>query len=161
MTVPATPQPPLDVPTFRSYFTAFGDAAVYPDATVQWWLDQGAVLLDPELWCDIYQLGQGLWAAHELAKFQMATLAGANNPSGIGGIVQSKAVNGVSVSYDTSIGTEDGAGQYNLTIYGRQFYHRVKLIGMGPIQIGAASCPPPGSGGAWVGPPPWPGWFSS
>ena len=151
----SNPLPPLTPDQFRTPFPPFADATVYSDALIQAWLDLAPC--DPYVWCDRYQLGMGLWTAHELTKFGPNGLAAAHAPSGIGGIAQSKAVNGVSVSYDTGIGTEDGAGQYNMTIYGRQFWSMARLLGIGsPMQIGAATCPPPGSGGAWPGPWPWP-----
>jgi hypothetical protein len=150
---------PLTPVTFRAMFPAF-DPTIYPDATVQIWLDLGQNFVDCCLWGNLYQFGQGLWAAHELAKMQIAaTAAAGGNPSGISGIMNSKSVGPVSVGYDTSIGTEPDAGQYNLTIYGRQYIHFARLMGIGPIQVGAASDPPPFSGPAWPGPPPWPGWF--
>src|SRR5215831_17482671 len=117
---PAPPPPPLDPTTFRAMVPAFADVGSYPDATIQLWLDLAPV--DPCLWGQWYQLGQGLWAAHELAKFGPAG-ASAGNPTGLGGPIASKSVGPVSVSYDTGIGAEEGAGQYNLTMYGRQFIH--------------------------------------
>jgi hypothetical protein len=150
---------PLTPATFRAMFTAFTDATIYPDATVQVWLDLGAALIDCCSWGSFYQMGQGLWTAHELAKMQMAALQGTGNPSGVSGIVNNKSVGPVSVGYDTQIGIEEGAGQYNLTIYGRQYYHFAQLFGMGPIQVNTVIYPPAGSGPAWPGPWPYPGWF--
>jgi hypothetical protein len=150
------PPPPLTVAQFRAMFMAFADPTTYPDATIQQWLDLAP--LDPYIWDARYPLGQGLWTAHELAKFGPGGLAATGGPSGLGGIVQSKGVGPVSVSYDTAIGSEgELAGQYNMTIYGRQFWSMAKLLGIGaPIQLGAATPPPSGTGSGWIGPPPWP-----
>jgi hypothetical protein len=147
---------PLTPDQFRALFTAFTDPTTYPDAMIQGWLDLAP--LDPYIWGARYPLGQGLWTAHELAKYGPGGLAATGGASGIGGIMQSKSVGPVSVSYDTGIGTEgELAGQYNLTIYGRQFWSMAKLLGIGaPIQLGAATPPPPGTGAGWIGPPPWP-----
>lgn len=163
MSAPAIPPPlpyPLDLATFRTAFTAFADTSLYPDASVQMWLDTGAQFVNCN-WGPLQGYGQGLWAAHEIAKLaQAASQAASGNPGGVGGIVQSKSVGPVSVSYDTQLGTEgEAAGQYNLTIYGRQYWHYVRLFGMGAIQVGAASAAPFGSGIGWIGPPPWPGWL--
>jgi hypothetical protein len=157
MTACCTPQDPLTVAQFRALFPAFADPAAYPDLAVQFWLDNAPV--DPCIWGQWYQMGQALWTAHELAKFGPANAAPAGGVTGLSGPINSKSVGPVSVGYDTSIGAEEGAGQYNLTMYGRQFIHYARLVGMGPIQVGAVTVPPYGTSHSWVGPPPIPGWF--
>jgi hypothetical protein len=161
--VPAAPTPrstapayPMTVDVFRLLFPAFADETKFPDATIQVWLDLGAAYVK----CSggpSQGFGQGLWAAHELAKMTMAGQPG-GNLSGIGGIANSKSVGPVSIGYDTSIGTIDGAGPYNLTLYGRQWYQLAKLFGMGPFQFGPPEPAPPGSGPAWMGPIPYLGY---
>ena len=68
MTTVNDPSQPLTVAEFRILFPAFS-ATTPPiaDATIQMWLDLAP--LDPCIWGPRYQLGMGLWAAHELAKF--------------------------------------------------------------------------------------------
>ena len=155
MTTP--PQAPLTADQFRALFPAFVDPVAYPDTAIDWWLSMAPV--DPCLWGNWYQLGQGLWTAHELGKFGPANAPPAGGATGLSGPMQSKSVGPVSVSFDTSIGAEAGAGQYNSTLYGRQFIHYARLIGMGPIQVGAVTIPPYGTSNTWLGPPPIPGWF--
>jgi hypothetical protein len=67
----------------------------------------------------------------------------------------------VSVSYDTTAGIEPDAGQWNLTSYGIRFIGLARLLGAQPTQIGPAGIAPPFSGPGWIGPPPFPGYFSS
>lgn len=148
---------------FRTAFAAFADTATYPDATVEAWLALGQGMVN-DAWGQFCQLGIMLWAAHELAKMQEAAQqAAGGNPSGVGGIVQSKSVGPVSVSYDTQLGQEEGAGQYNLTIYGRQYWQLAQIFGMGPIQFTLLGPSWPVGGGfagrwsAWPGPWPFPG----
>lgn len=153
------------VADFRTAFPAFADDTIYPDAMVAAWLDLGQGMVN-DAWGQFCQLGIMLWAAHELAKMQEAAQqAAGGNPSGVGGIVQSKSVGPVSVSYDTQLGQEEGAGQYNLTIYGRQYWQLAQLFGMGPIQhtlLGPSWRVGGGFAGigtwtAWPGPWPFPG----
>ena len=149
-------QQPLTVDEFRTLFPVF-TSPPYSDEMVKAWLDLAPV--DPCIWCDRYHLGQALWAAHELTKYGPNGLAGAAG-SGVSGAIQSKAVGPVSVSYDVRLGFVEGAGPYNLTIYGQQFYFFAQMIGLGsiPMQIGAATPSPSGAGrGAWPGPWPFPG----
>lgn len=147
------PLPPLTVEQFRTMFPAFADAEKYPDATIQIWLDLAP--LDPWVWGDRYQLGQGLWVAHELTKMGAGGLAqGAGGWAG--GPIQSKSVGPVSLSYNTGLTAMADAGPYNATLYGQQFWMMAKYLAIGPYQIGAATPGPPGSGRPWVGPWPYP-----
>jgi hypothetical protein len=147
-------QPDLTPDQFRMMFPAFKDPAKWPDETIAFWIDLAPI--DPCLWDKMYNFGQGLWAAHEMMKFGPADGTGGGLATG-GGPISSKGVGPVSVSYDLTLGTEEGAGNYNSTVYGRQFIHLARLFGMGPYQIGAVSPAPFGT--AWPGPPPYPGWF--
>jgi len=144
---------PLTVDKFRLLFPAFADETKFPDATIQLWLDLGASYVN-EGWGPSQAFGQGLWAAHELAKMTMASAPG-SSLSGIGGIVSSKSVGPVSVGYDTTIGTIEAAGSYNLTMYGRQWYQFARIFGMGPYQLGPPDPAPLGSGPGWLGPVPY------
>jgi len=159
ITVADAPQPrdgtaptyPLDPATFRLLFPAFADETKYPDAVIQMWLDMGGCMVNCAWGC-MQAFGQGLWAAHEMAKLGAAAQPGAPL-NGITGVVSNKSVDSVSVGYDTNIGTIDGAGQYNLTIYGRQYYSFMRLFGMGPFQFGPPEPAPIGT--PWIGPIPY------
>lgn len=74
----------------------------------------------------------GLYAAHYLTAYG-STASGGNG--GTLGVVASKSVDGASVSYDTSTGTEEGAGFWNMTAYGRELYQLMQIFGAGGIQI--------------------------
>jgi hypothetical protein len=149
------PPPPLTADQFRAMFPEFNDPVAYPDATIEMWISLCPI--DPCIWGSMYNLGQGLWTAHELKKFGPAN--GTGGLAQKGGPVQSKSVGPVSVSYDLTLGKEEGAGSYNNTIYGQQFIHWARLLGMGPIQVGAVTIPPYGTARSWLGPPPFPGVF--
>ena len=51
------------------------------------------------------------------------------------GIVSSKSVDGASVSFDTSTGAEQGAGFWNQTAYGREYWQLIQMMGAGGVQI--------------------------
>jgi hypothetical protein len=151
--VPPTPLPfPLDVATFRKTFTVY--ATVPDDPTVQVWLDAGYYMVN-DMWGPMQGLGQGLWAAHEMAKMAMAAAGAAGgNLSGLGGITASKSVGPVSVSYDNNLGSTPGSGHYDMTMYGRQYYAMMKMFGMGPFQFGPPDPVSP-MGTPWQGPVPY------
>ena len=99
----------------------------------------------------------GLYVAHNLTleKQALDQAARGGAPTGVSGILSSKSVGQVSASYDISSATEEGAGWYNLTIYGRRLFQLAMAKGAGPYQIGIGVAPPL-SGGAWPGPWPFP-----
>lgn len=76
----------------------------------------------------------GLYAAHYLTAYG-STASSGNGNGGTLGVVASKSVDGASVSYDTSTGTEEGAGFWNMTAYGRELYQLMQIFGAGGIQI--------------------------
>jgi hypothetical protein len=85
----------------------------------------------------MFPTGEMLWAAHFITLDAMdAAAAAAGKPAGaVSGLVSSKSVGSVSVGYDLSIGTEEGAGHWNLTSYGRRFWSFLRMAGMGGIQV--------------------------
>jgi Protein of unknown function (DUF4054) len=143
---PPDPSDPLTPAQFRALFPAFSDPNVYSDAMIQMWLNICPIQYG--VWGDLYQLGMGLWVAHELAKFGPNGLADRGGAGGIG-FPGSKSVGGVSLSYDYSLGADPEAGQYNMTLYGRQFWSMMKYLPIGPFQFGA---PGPAN---WPYPYPW------
>ncbi len=79
------------------------------------------------------------------------------------GVVTSKSVGGVSVSFDVSQIVDPKSGFWGMTMYGLRFIRLARLRGMGPVQIGIGVAPPfmffnswglTGSGNAWGGPYP-------
>jgi hypothetical protein len=110
-----------------------------------------------------------MWVAHQIVLEKQAADAArtGGDPGTKIGIISSKSVNGVSVSFDTSSvlggSMQANAGYYNQTIYGQRFYRLMKMRGSGPIQIGVGATPPflffnsfgsLGASNAWAGPYP-------
>lgn len=161
----------VDATSFRVDLPEFGDAVAFPDSMINYWLNAAANLMDQSRWGapavagspnTLYDLGMEMFVAHNIVLERRAENAAANGaiPGSDSGPISSKSVGGVSVSFDTGAVSEEKGGHWNATTYGRRYYRLAKQVGMGPVQIGIGS-QPPFSAGAWVGPYPGPGWFSS
>lgn len=124
--------------SFRANFPEFADAAMYPDATVNYWLGIGARMLRPDRWVDLLDHGLELFTAHHIALARQAVEAAAAGgvPGSNTGVVTSEAVDKVSASYDAGSTTLDsGAGHWNATVYGVQFLQLVRMAGSGGWQL--------------------------
>lgn len=124
---------------FRGDFPEFADTAAYPNSQVQMYLNLAELRLDQARWDALWQYGVELYTAHSLAlaKQRAAAIAAGGVPGGTAGVVTSESVGGVSYSSDVSIVTTPGAGTYNLTSYGSEYWQLVLQIGIGGIQLGA------------------------
>ena len=122
---------------FRHMFPEFADSSVYLNEGVQHWLDVANCSINPCRWAQYHDKAVGLFVAHELSLSRMAQLqAQRGGAPGFGiGMVASKAVNGVSVSYNTGVAVLDGGGDLNLTIYGLQLLRLARMVGAGPVQV--------------------------
>lgn len=127
----------MDAAIFREHFPEFADLAQYPDAQVDYWLGFGVLMLRPQRWGEALSYGLELFAAHNLALWRQDMNAA--NRGGVPGLSigaqSSKAVDKVSVSYDQNVGLVEGAGHWNLTIYGKQFIQMARMMGAGGIQL--------------------------
>ena len=125
----------VDIATFRAVFPEFVDAAKYPDAQVQYYLDFAVQSLRPEAWRNLLERGTGLFVAHYLA---MSAISRAGTIPGRGqlGIVASKSVGPASISYDNSaISAQADAGHWALTSYGLMYWELMRMVGTGGWQL--------------------------
>ena len=125
----------VDIAAFRAVFPEFGDAAKYPDAQVQYYLDFAVQSLRPEAWRNLLERGTGLFVAHYLA---MSAISRAGTIPGRGqlGIVASKSVGPARVSYDNSaISAQADAGHWALTSYGLMYWELMRMVGTGGWQL--------------------------
>jgi len=142
--VPCPCSPPTtdctDPTTFRQHFPEF-DYTVYPDYLVQTYLDLGGIMVSPWRWKRMRQRGIELVAAHMLALHQFALLSACGGAGGLGipglarGIMTTKSVSKVSVGYDASHFMQEGAGPWNYTVYGQEFYWLMKMVGTGGVEM--------------------------
>ena len=127
----------MEAADFRDHFPEFADMTKYPDAQVNYWLGFAKLMLRPQRWGEALNYGLELFAAHNLALWRQDMNAA--NKGGVPGLStgaqSSKAVDKVSVSYDQNVGLVEGAGHWNLTIYGKQFIQMARMMGAGDIQL--------------------------
>ena len=127
---------PLTLEEFRKLFPEI-DSDSYPDVAVKARLALAAKFFSEETWPDpvIRAHVMGLYTAHYLT-FAKSAAGGGNGGDNSGlGQVSSMSVDGASVSYDTSSSSEEGAGSWNLTAYGREVWQLIQLFGAGARQI--------------------------
>lgn len=147
--------------TFREHFPEFSDETPYPDAQISYWITVAGLLLNVQRWSTILDLGTELFVAHQMVlerQAQRAATAGGMPGTQIG-IVSSKSVDKVSVSYEVNgAGLDPSAGHWNLTTYGMRFIQLSRMMGAGPIHVGVGcSLSELSSANAWPGP--WQGNF--
>jgi hypothetical protein len=128
---------PFVIATFRAAFPEFANITKFPDAMVTYWADIAEWRLDSRRWGAAKQNGVYLYVAHQitLAAQNVATADVGGASGAQSGPVNSKTVGAVTVAYDTAQTAEEGAGFWNLSTYGKQFYHLVRLFGAGPVQL--------------------------
>jgi hypothetical protein len=127
----------MTVAEFRAAFPQFTEE-LFPDARVSFYLILARKRLSPERWDDLLEEGTGLFTAHYLT-LERAASAGADGTGGIdaaaGPVISiTKTVGGVSKSETRAGAAATGyisAGQWNDTIYGKQFYELALLVGAG------------------------------
>lgn len=127
----------MDIATFRADFPEFASVTTYPDASVQFWLTLAPKLISEERWGDVFDQGVELFVAHNLSLGQMAlkAAAGGGAPGVTGGLVASKTVDKLSISYDTSAAMLPEAGHWALTTYGLRYLQLVMMFGAGGMQL--------------------------
>lgn len=152
---------------FLRDYPEFADQQVYPPSAFNYWANLAGLLLNSDRWgtsaatpwptvapypaLTEFDVGCELFIAHNLTLEARAQAEAANGapPGEATGMVSSKSVDKVSVSYDTSAAMEPDAGHWNLTTFGLRFRNLSQLYGAGPVQIGIGSCP----AGSLYGPP--------
>lgn len=119
----------MDVAQFRQNFPEFADVNRYPNSSIIFWSGIGERMTSSERYGDLYDFAVQLFTAHHV------TLGSLNmgNP-GASGLVASKAVGSVNVSYDNA-SLSPTASHWNQTSYGRQYLNLSKLIGAGCVQL--------------------------
>jgi hypothetical protein len=126
----------LSVTDFRVAYNEFANASDFPDASVQQWLNVGYKLVRADAWDDILDVGVGLFTAHYLVLMYRDTLSASRGLFGqVAGIVSSKSVDKVSVSYDTATASISDAGHWNQSSYGLRYYQLMMMMGVGGIQL--------------------------
>ena len=139
--------------SFRLAFPAFQNTALYPTPMVDFWVAQALLLHNPARWGANLDFGVSLWVAHNLVlETQAGKQSAQGKPvAGTTGLVSSKSVDKVSVSFDNTTASEKDAGNWNLTTYGQRWYRLSRMAGAGPIQSGIPQPSDPGISQGWPG----------
>lgn len=127
----------MDIVTFRQQYPEFKDIEVYPDPMVQMWLDLAKNILPMDRWADLYDMGVCLVTAHHLCLALRDERAAASGGAagGLMGMVSSKSVDSVSVSYDYSAITMSDIGHWGMTAYGIRLMTFARYVGAGGVQL--------------------------
>lgn len=127
----------MDIATFRATLPEFSNTTDYTDAQVTFYLTQGVAMLRPERWKDMTDQGLLYYTAHNLvlARQRAKSAASGGVPGLTQGVVASKGVDKVNVSYDTQAATLERGGHWNQTTYGVQFLQLARMVGAGPAQV--------------------------
>jgi hypothetical protein len=126
----------VNIAGFRTNFPEFSDDTKYPTTEIEFWADSVAVnIIDASRWGNSYSAGLQLIVAHYLVLQNLDKKAATTGGVTTGGVIASKAVGSVNVSYDNSVGAVDGAGDWMRTSYGRRFYNLSRLFGAGAVQL--------------------------
>jgi len=116
---------------FRAAFPEFANKTTYPDAMVTYYAELANLTLNIERWGDFLTHGTYLFIAHYCALRAKAIAdAAAGGIPGQSGVIASKSVSDVSVSFDTNASVEAGAGIYNSTTYGRELIKIARMVGI-------------------------------
>jgi hypothetical protein len=122
----------MDVAEFRRRLPEFGDAGKYPAGVIDECSEHAEGLTSERRFGSLYGRAVRLATAHFLVLASRALEAGrAGATPGVGGIVSSKTVGSVSVSYDTNGTNIEGAGNWNETSYGRLYQDLASRAGAG------------------------------
>ena len=124
--------------SFRENLPEFADEDRFPDSQIGRFLGIAGQMLKPDAWEGLLDYGTGLFAAHYLTVWRVnKDTSDEQGGVGIGvGVVSSTTIGPASESYDAAESIIPGAGQWNLTTYGIQFFQISRQLGMGiPSQV--------------------------
>ncbi|MBP2155752.1 DUF4054 domain-containing protein [Erwinia rhapontici] len=125
------------VSDFRRDFPQFADETKFPDPVIQFRLNLADTLIDGSAMGDMFPYLAELFVAHYMVLYAADKASGAVGGAGgaTSGVVASKSVDKVSVSYDNSSTLNADAGFWNFSRYGAEFYQMLMLFGCGGIQL--------------------------
>lgn len=125
--------------SIRALYPEFASTTTYSDAMINQWLTVATLQMNAGRWGDLLDYGVSLYVAHRLslaAKNARAAQFG-KQPGAATGPVTSKGADKVNISYDVRSVVEEGGGFWNLTTYGQEYIRQARLMGAGPLQVGA------------------------
>jgi hypothetical protein len=141
----------ITVSAFRNDYPEFASSVTYPTSSITHFLKLASLFLNQERWgapssgsgnpqnYNENDVGTELYVAHHLvleARAQVSAASGGLPGENVGAI-NNKSVDKVSVGFDVSAGTLENAGFWNTTTFGVRFIQLARMMGAGPVQVGA------------------------
>lgn len=125
------------VEQFRTDFPQFANSTLYPDTQVQFRLNLADIQLDQNRLGRLFPYLVELFVAHYLTLQVGDNRSAATGRAGgsSSGILSSKSVDKVSMSYDNSSTLNPAAGFWNNTRYGAEFWQTICMFGAGGRQL--------------------------
>ncbi len=123
---------------FVAAFPEFSDATVYPQSQFDFWAAQAYLQLNAARFGASLDLAVMLFVAHNLvlsAQAKKSATSGGGVVSTSSSLVASKAIDKVSVSYDTTTTMIAGAGLWNATVHGQRLYAMIRAFGAGLLYV--------------------------
>lgn len=127
-----------DADQFRKDFPQFADTTKFPDPQINFRLTLADNLLSEKLTgVKLFPYFVELFVAHYLTLYAAdsaaSSVGGATGSTS--GVVSSKSVDKVSVSFDYGSTLSPDAGFWNYTRYGAEFWQLIGMFGMGGRQL--------------------------
>ena len=135
--------PPFYLEDFYAIYPQFQGLDELPDMIVQMYIDFANEVVNIARWGKQWRLGMCLFVAHFCSVYLMSFVENNSEAAAViaagqsKGLISSKSVGDVSVSYDFSLAMQnvDTWGQFNLTLFGNQFVSIAKLNSKGGMWI--------------------------
>jgi hypothetical protein len=133
--------PPYSPEQFKAAYPQF--EGLVPDNVCVMYINLARASLQQKRWEDAWEIGVGWFVAHFLTLY-LQSKAAPGSPAGAviaagtaRGLQTSKAVDGVSVSYDYAAAVKDldGWAAWTLTVYGQQLASYAKMLTGGGIYV--------------------------
>ena len=135
--------PPFYLEDFYAIYPQFQGLDELPDMIVQMYIDFANEVVNIARWGKQWKLGMCLFVAHFCSVYLRSFVENNSEAAAViaagqsKGLISSKSVGDVSVSYDFSLAMQnvDTWGQFNLTLFGNQFVSIAKLNSKGGMWI--------------------------
>lgn len=135
--------PEYTLESFFAVYPQFKGLTELPDAIIEMYIGLANACVSYKIWKKQWQIGMALFIAHFCTVHLMsyvpegATAREVLASGQMKGLLGSKSVGDVSVSYDFSLATQNVSdwGQFNLTMFGNQFVALAKLLTQGSMYI--------------------------
>ncbi len=135
--------PSFTINDFFEIYPQFRDNNALPPEMIEMYIDFADSAVNIKKWGKQWKLGMSLFVAHFCTVYMMSFSPEGSSAAAViaagqtKGLVSSKSVGDVSVSYDFSYAIQDVAtwGQFNLTSFGNQFVSIAKMMSKGNMFI--------------------------